>query len=151
MSLRTIRLVGELNPLSDHERFALWDEPVNCSGWRLRNHILGVAQEVYRSFARSNLCVGMWGAARARDRALEIMREPDLQDVVVLLGGKVTKSFGLKIEQLQSLVFADRRFVHLPHPSGLNRVWNDYENVVRARSLMEEVAPGYEWGRWAII
>ncbi len=66
----------------------------------------------------------------ARDAAAEI----DLSeyDAIVLAGKNAAAAFGLR--DLQLMERRDK-FVLIPHPSGLNRWWNDPDNVKQARSL----------------
>ncbi len=86
----------------------------------------------------------------ARAAAKKLREEPDgskWPHVVVLLGAKVKKAFALPME----LPFFEAIHLHpvvvsLPHPSGLNRLWNQPGAVRRAREILHTVAPDVPWG-----
>lgn len=135
-------LVGECNPYSDDPRHALLPWPPNASGDRLCR-ILGLDHDEYLLlFDRANLVEGRhWSAREARDAAIR-MEQDCVGRVLILLGKKVQEAFGHKNEAFVSispLVFLDGQrlgtitLVCLPHPSGLNRVWHEPGNFVRAR------------------
>lgn len=57
--------------------------------------------------------------------------------VVVLLGRKVAEAFGLKgLPYLQWCRHRGGRVVVVPHPSGVNRWWNEAANVAAAREVL---------------
>lgn len=66
--------------------------------------------------------------------------EPVLRDsgLVVLVGGRVARAFGVRVKRL-SEVFgrlvepAGLMATVIPHPSGLNRFWNEASNVSKLR------------------
>lgn len=73
------------------------------------------------------------GEARAAAARLDLSKH----DVVVLVGKSVARAFGIG----EAEYFAERVggvFV-VPHPSGVNRWWNDAANEERARRFMEEL------------
>lgn len=123
-------LVGEANPWGSDPEFALYPLPEHASGGRLAR-FLGLSHGQYlRLFDRRNLCPSRWSMPEARAQA-ELIRAEG-REHVVLLGAKVAKAFGLPY-----LPFT--RSAHLfllPHPSGLNRIWNQPDAVPRARSLL---------------
>lgn len=150
-------LVGELNPYRGHPANALLDEPRGSSGWRLRV-ILGLTTDSYLALRRYNLCTDRWSMSSARKRADEIRRaHPDR--VLVLLGVKVAAAFGLQDVPAFSAVGESLRdhystreavamevgerptYVLLPHPSGLNRAWNEPGALERARALVRLHCP----------
>lgn len=134
-------LVGELNPYGVDPRHALYDHPPGASGDRLRTVVLGVPRAVYFSFARHNLCAGVWSAADAKTEAARLRtRYPSTP--IVMLGRKVAKAFGYD----GPAYTRDGLLVAIPHPSGLCREWNDPEAVPRVRALLAEVAPGVRFG-----
>lgn len=158
-------LVGELNPHGVDPAHALLDEPRGASGWRLRM-ILGLTTESYLALRRYNLCTTRWSLRSARTRAQEI-RDAHPGRVLVLLGVKVAGAFGLQDGHPFSAVgesYRDRystreaiamevgerpTYVLLPHPSGLNRAWNEPGAVERTRALMRRVCPELPVGETA--
>lgn len=141
----TVWLIGESNPFGDPE-MALWYEPVGCSGDRLRV-ILGHSPDEYvRLYRRRNLLQlrpgESWSAPRARDAAEELRRETEAEDALVLCGAKVASAFRVDYIALYRLNLprADAghlRVLVIPHPSGLNRMWNrDRRLVLRVREAV---------------
>lgn len=58
-------------------------------------------------------------------------------NVVVLLGKRVAAAFGMKRPKyLERVKHRGLDVVVLPHPSGVNRWWNDARNVHRASACM---------------
>lgn len=123
-----ILLVGEMNPYGAHPKFALYPEPRNASGDRLRK-ILDLTDEEYLArYDRVNLCSGRWRLTDAREAAVHLRLRRDLRDhSFVLLGEKVRQAFRLKLGffDVDDTSFVEGRAVLcLPHPSGLNRSWD---------------------------
>lgn len=154
-----VLLVGELNPYGADPFYALWDEPDEASGNRLRL-ILGLARPTYRALRRANLCSRYWTMPEARRRAaLLTAPEPSRPwDAVVMLGAKVARAFGhaggffevtrpREAPGLQGK--PEPTLVSLPHPSGRNPMWNDPAARHRARAILRELAPGVPWGEVA--
>lgn len=131
-------LVGELNPFGGPDSFALYPRPEHCSGGRLRR-ILGLTEPEYLdSFDRANLCRRSWSLTAARSRAAELLVD---RGVLVLLGAKVCAAFGVKYAPFTHTRrgFAQSEhplLVLLPHPSGLNRAWNEVGAEQRARTCV---------------
>ena len=68
----------------------------------------------------------------AARRADSIIRNKEIRKVVVC-GQRVCGCFWLPFLPLHTKIRGGRKaYFILPHPSGLNRWWNDPENVVRA-------------------
>ena len=141
-------LVGELNPYGPDPSFALYDEPENSSGGRLRRVVLGIPRRAYLALPRYNLCSGSWSLRAARARAAEVDAiHPD--GTLVLLGRKVQAAFGVppstpQFTRAACVRLGNRlRYVLLPHPSGLCREWNSPAAVSRARLVVAEAFP--EW------
>lgn len=150
-------IVGEVNPYGSTGANALLDEPRGSSGWRLRV-ILGLTTDHYLALRRYNLCTERWSLAAARKRADEI-RQTHPDRVLVLLGVKVAAAFGLQDGHPFSAVGESYRdhystreavamevgerptYVLLPHPSGLNRAWNEPGALERARALVRLHCP----------
>lgn len=140
-------LVGEDNPQSTDPRAALWDDPPGCAGARLRD-ILGLDRRTYRRVTRVNLCNPTWNGRAARKEAGRLLKEHK-DDLLVLLGRRVGNAFGLTgwpLMRLGSIWTFDGRatlpgsvqVALLPHPSGLNLLWNDPRAVQDARYLLRE-------------
>lgn len=129
-------LVGECNPyqVAEDPDYALYPYPERSAGGRLCRVILALPPHHYiRAYARANLCSGKWSTPAARERALELsVKNPGVP--VVLLGSKVCAAFGFTFEPF---TVADR-FVRLPHPSGLSRLWNEPGAFERARAVMRD-------------
>ncbi len=163
-----ILLVGELNPISQSPEFALFCAPDGCSGQRLQDKIFGLPRAEYLAMWRTNLCVQAWSATRARERA-RVLLAPDVPwRTIVLLGAKVSGAFGQVLALpcgqeirpftthrlpstqvlglLPRLAEIESKIICLPHPSGLNRIWNTPGAVGTARQIMREVAPDLAWG-----
>ena len=142
-------LVGELNPFGGPDHLALYPIPERCSGGRLAR-ILGLTPRQYlRRFDRTNLCRGAWSLPSARARVDELLRED--RSVYVLLGSRVAKAFDvpfLPFTAMEHGVFKPPRssrtcwFVQLPHPSGLNRLWNEPGAAERARAAVDRALAG---------
>ncbi len=142
--------IGETNPYSDRPYFALYDEPRGATGDRLRRLICGVHARRYREFPRYDLCVGKWSKVDALIRAREVQRtHPGA--AFVLLGRKVATAFCLGA--IPPFYWAANvhdgttdTFIVLPHPSGLNRQWQEPGAFARARDLLREACPDVPWG-----
>ena len=129
-------LVGETNPYGGADEFALYPTPPGCTGHRLCHLILQLdADEYLERYDRANLCVGKWSAPRAREEALRLSSKHQA-GTIVLLGSKVCSGFGLPFRPFETTVGA--RFVVLPHPSGLNRMWGEPGAFDRARAVLRE-------------
>lgn len=146
-----IVLVGECNPYGPDPRFALYDLPIGCAGWRLRTVVLGLSERSYAALARVNLCDTVWSLKAARSVAERLL---ETHDVLVLLGRNVSKAFGY-----DGSVFswgrvqtgANSILVRLPHPSGRCREWNAEDSVPRARALLKNIAPSVPWGESEVL
>lgn len=145
-------LVGETNPYQDDPedsiRYAMYPEPEESAGGRLCNLILGMHQRDYlRSFERRNLLAGPWEGKGVRERARAsaacLSWEMSEGDVVLMLGKKVFDSFfpgevWLLFDVHQR---CGRRHLVLPHPSGLNRFWNEFLSYAHVRTFLAKHAP----------
>lgn len=144
-STNTMVLVGELNPYGADPYFALYHLPRNASGNRLRE-ILGLRDHVYEQLDKVNLCTGKWSLPAARKAAHDLLERYRL---VVCLGTKVRTAVGGP-EFFTARAVTDgataQTIVSLPHPSGLNRMWDEPGARETARRLMRDVAPWVEWG-----
>lgn len=62
--------------------------------------------------------------------------------VVLLAGHRVARAFGLRVGYLEWTTLRGRRAAVLPHPSGINRWWNDPRNRRRASRFIREALGG---------
>ena len=145
-------LVGELNPYGDRPFFALFDDPPNSAGGRMRRLVTGLPPRTYRSLHRHNLCVGSWSIREARAKAVLLKDHYSSKEVgFVLLGRKVSLAFGLeKQAPFSQTIQDDFPMVILPHPSGLCRIWNEPGAFRRAQDILRSVFPGLPWGGQAL-
>lgn len=128
-------IVGELNPYSEDDHFALYPRPRRASGFRLATKIMGLTEMEYiRSFDRVNLCHYKWSTRAAKDAADGHWLHG--RNRFILLGAKVSRAFGFDFEPFTRETRGGKVFVMLPHPSGLCRVWNEVDAVDRARLVL---------------
>jgi hypothetical protein len=83
--------------------------------------------------------------AAAKLAAAEVLvwLEAQPERVVLLMGRGVGRAFGLhRREYLQPFKYGKHTFVLFPHPSGVNRWWNEPWNVHAAQKLMARVRMG---------
>lgn len=144
-----IVLVGEDNPHGSDPRYALYHEPRNCAGDRLRRLIFGIRVNTYFRrdlFERGNLCARKWNMAEARERAARVHAErPDA--TIAMFGRKVAAAFAFATSGVALTAFGQQnRMVSLPHPSGRNQAWNDTDAIPRARAILRQLHPEVPWG-----
>lgn len=138
----SVAIVGELNPYGSDQRYALYHEPRNASGDRLRR-ILGLSVRSYVPLSKYNLCDREWLTLAARARAADILR---MHTVVITLGAKVRRAFyywrfGPGAAAVPyAHIGEDLVMIALPHPSGLCRAWNEPGIVEQARGLVKTYA-----------
>lgn len=125
-----VLLVGEFNPHRDDPAYALHTS--TPAGSRLCG-IFGMEEREYLArFDRANLCRFRWSRVRARIEAQRLLHCESDWERVVLLGCKVSVAFRVEYEPLTR----SGVFLVLPHPSGLNRLWNDSTLVERTREFL---------------
>lgn len=129
-------VVGELNPYGTNGKYALYPYPENSAGGRLCRLILRMRPGAYvAAYRRENLCTEKWSLPTARLNAATLQRT--LRGApLVLLGAKVCAAFGVPFIPFTASTTVDGPLVVLPHPSGLNRLWNDPMAYVRARDAL---------------
>lgn len=139
-----IVLVGEANPYSDDPTDALYHLPRGAAGDRLREH-LGLRDATYAAIAKVNLCGREWSRDEARASVARVLAT---YDVVVALGRRPSLALteGVMVPFFHTVRSRGRVVVTLPHPSGLNREWNEPDARARARAVMRVVAPDVPWG-----
>jgi hypothetical protein len=144
MTLVTRRpiLVGESNP---YPCSPLAPDFPNSSGARLLRMINEVAtmypSEYEHAFDRRNLCRRQWSDKVAEDQAVKIHRTLRHGDVVVVLGHKVRRAMRLP-RDLKRKIIGGVTFYWVPHPSGLNRIYNDPGTRRRVGRLLRRLAHG---------
>ncbi len=68
---------------------------------------------------------------------------------IVLLGKNVARCFGFRdLPFLAEIRIYGRRFLIFPHPSGVNRWWNERRNERRARQLLQRFLQGRDGSGW---
>lgn len=106
------------------------------SGERLAR-LLGVTPAELGDVAELVNLVERWPGKRGRGDAFPIVEARDMATALtkfsqherfVLCGGQVARSFGLDLIPLVAARHANRTVMLVPHPSGLNRWWNDEEH-----------------------
>lgn len=79
-----------------------------------------------------------WDADAARERALEVFDEIERGVPTVFVGRRVARAFGHPYDYLD-VVGVAYPMVVVPHPSGVNRWWNDAANEARAKALLRSL------------
>lgn len=147
--MRTI-LLGMNNPLSGDPDHALYPSPAGCTGYRiyemLREGDGSVSVSKYlRVFDRRNLVAGRAWSPRAGREAGAALRAELRGATILVLGAQTWRS--LRFEKRPEPGHEDAVFElcgcgvsntwhYLPHPSGLNRWYNDPANrAVAVRAL----------------
>jgi len=150
--MRHYVVVGIDNPYSDLQNHALFPYPPMSAGarfWRMTGLTRG---QYIRVFDRHNLFLsyekkrGIDQRRIAAKRVVEAVGAGYGDKIQILaLGRMVADSFGLPIGA--PLVWShpdssNRNLIvaYVPHPSGLNRWYNDKTNDYRARKFVETVA-----------
>lgn len=117
--------------------------------------LMGMDREVFlRSFRRARLFSKYPGPApggqgdafpmkeaRRRARVLQdrLLSEADR---VVFVGRAVSTAFGFSSPYLCWEKWQGRRAAVIPHPSGVNRWWNDADNTAAARAFLSKIPAG---------
>jgi uracil-DNA glycosylase len=74
---------------------------------------------------------------------LEWLKRQDCDRTILLMGRGVAKAFGFgKRQYLEPWVWTHHVFVVFPHPSGVNRWWNDPWNVHAAERMLGNLVRG---------
>ena len=155
-------LVGMNSPQSSDPADALrvWNH--TCTGGRIldmlqsatRRHSRGyaiTAKDYERVFYRRNLVDAReWDPALARERGPKVIESMRNDSVVVLCGRDVNKALRLpRLDWLewghyQWLPTLGFRYFVIPHPSGLTRLYNDWEFRDRVGDRLLELYEEYE-------
>jgi hypothetical protein len=92
--------------------------------------------------------IGKRGKGKAFDQAKGNVNAADILmdwrvERIVLLGKNVARCFGFRdLPFLAEIRIYGRRFLIFPHPSGVNRWWNERRNERRARQLLQRFLRG---------
>jgi len=140
--------IGMTNPLSDDPARALWPQPDGCTGhrlWLMATAGTGISQEEWIEMTdRRNLCIGEWDRRRAMARGAELAQE--LADrTVVLLGVDAVGCTRILDEPLLTpLEWSPlRRWTMIPHPSGLNRWYNNHAHRAAVECRLADIIIDY--------
>lgn len=141
-------VVGMCNPLGEDPRMALWTKPEGCSGyrlWQMAAARTGVSEEEWLAMTdRRNLCRGEWDFETARMQAREWTAELSSRTMVIL-GSDVARCFpstGMVCQWARPKGTPPRAappWIHIPHPSGLNRWYNDHANRAAVEILLGDL------------
>lgn len=106
-------------------------------------------------FHLENLCEARYSKVRARDRALSLRdhhyellsnQDPKAAKHFILCGVKVQEAFGIpQLKPFSCRLYGGERGLWLwafPHPSGLNRFWNDATDTYKASMFLRALAIG---------
>ena len=82
-----------------------------------------------------------WNGYRAEQHAAAMFEVIDFDLPILLLGQNVARAFFVVRYPLLTWLDASlgEHLMIVPHPSGMNRFWNDLTNVDLARSLLHEL------------
>ena len=127
------------------DQYALYPYDNRSSGARLMK-ICGLTRETFLDndiVGRVNLCGRLWSWSIARETVaqLQLFKTP-----LVLLGKLTAEAFGTNLAPFTARPLDGQMLVSLPHPSGMNREWNEPRNVKRARNLLKKTIPEMSWG-----
>ena len=138
-------LIGQNNPVSLKPGHELYPLPKGCTGnrlWQMLAERTGATMRQYvDAFERRNLVVAQrFDRQVAKANAALIYAELwGSGRTVVLLGQEVVRAFGIPPVLLHPQVIGGTTWRQIPHPSGLNRWYNDAENVRLVGLLLEEL------------
>lgn len=148
-------LIGMNNPLSSDPEHALYPHPPGCTGNRifrmLAGEIPGITEDQYlERFDRRNLIggrawpVGVGAKQHHRLAAQSFLKELEGSERrVVLLGRDVQAAFDVRLPPLSyERARAGWWVICLPHPSGLNRWYNEGSNEREAARLLARLYRG---------
>ena len=135
--MRKIIIIGMDNPQGNDP---LSTVPVGGTGhrlWQLAAARTGITEEEWLlRIDRRNLCAGKWSPAEAQIAA-DAMRSELEGQVVIALGMEVSACLGLSGAVLTW--HPTESWVRIPHPSGLNRWYNDPAHEAAVQILLEDI------------
>ena len=133
---------GKGSTLANHS--PLFPLPKSASGFRLKE-LMGLSLTQYTVLRRVNLIAkpmhGKWDKELAAWTAKGLLGGGLLRDSrCILLGQKVKEAFSLlSMEDFTWTRYDHIQVASIPHPSGLNRVWNDPEVKAKAERFFSEL------------
>ncbi len=134
----------KLRPLFGNPTRVLCDAmglEVSCTGHRadlLRYVKFG------RLASLESLCKGKWDLREAESKATVLCFGASGR-TFILLGKRVARAFGFRdLPFFQQKVHWSHNLVVLPHPSGLNRLWNDEETRRKAGDVLKKFLTSFE-------
>lgn len=158
MRAHPILLVGESPNRATVGRPALWLRPDNSGKRHTANRLLAFTgwtwAQYMETFERTNLfdTVSGHSAPRGRYLAQELVKRATRAEQSILILGRLTaQHFGVgmydyfvgAVAEAYDLGERATRVARpvwvCPHPSGLNRWWNDPANVARAREFFDDL------------
>jgi len=142
-------IVGMNNPQGN---LPLWPDPPGCTGWRMWQMITEVTgcnkRQYLHAVERVNIVEGkVWSAATARANARALQTRLEGR-TTLLLGAAVPAALGRPRQPWGSWQLGYfGRYAVIPHPSGLNRWYNEQFNRALAQKILVEV---FDEGRRAL-
>lgn len=139
-------LIGMNNPVSAAPEHALFPYPPGCTGHRiyemLQERVPDVTRRQYLdAFDRRNVVSAkVFDKKLAREGAAKLEQEFwGSGRTIVLLGNDTVAAFGHPRSLVHPQVIAGATWRQIPHPSGLNRWYNDPENRKLVSMLLEDL------------
>lgn len=136
----SVLLIGEAPAPRGNRR--AFDGP---SGDRLAQ-VMGMGRDELLGRVRARNLLRRWPGASGKGSAFPVAdaraaaRRARLDaDVVLLAGLRVAGAFGARAGFFEWFELRGRRAAVIPHPSGVNRWWNDAANRERARAFLRGV------------
>lgn len=137
-------IVGEMPGFNTSPKLPVFPLPTTSAGGRLLAYSGMTLEHFLGAFYRRNLYTYLepWSVPNARDRAAETLAVIEQMGLrrVVLLGIRVGAAFGLDELWCDGRSPGGTEFAVVPHPSGLNRVYNDLAAIRRARATLRWAA-----------
>lgn len=128
------------------------DKPIEGKIGNRLAHAGGITFEDYMAcFERVNLLHvrqeysgkgSAFNKAEALEHANKLQKQFVAGRTILLLGKRVAEAFGLNGDYFDVHFVNDAHVYVIPHPSGVNRWWNDPENRSRMEEFMHEVIGG---------
>lgn len=75
----------------------------------------------------------------AKKEAAQLMTSFARGQIVLLLGGRVAEAFGVHDHYFAKVALGKAEAYILPHPSGVNRWYNDVSNVMKMETFMRGI------------
>lgn len=137
-------IIGEMPGMNTSPKLPLFPLPTTSAGGRLLGFSGMTTEDYLGRFWRRNLFTyfELWSVPQARERALDAILEIDQRALprVILLGTRVGAAFGLPDLWSHGRWATGTELAVIPHPSGLNRVYNEMSAIRRARATIRWAA-----------